>query len=322
MATTLPSDFKIYEDQFWSGYNETQAQQLIAFGAASNNALVLRSENIKGNFSQQSYMAHLADLVTRRDITSTSAATPLKLTMDEKVSVKLHRKVGPVDTTFTAFSMADLSMDEFSFILGQKAAQDVLADYLNSGLLALSAALSGVSGLVHDVSPGSISHSALNKAMSKMGDRAGAIRALVMHSVTYFDLVGQAIADKLFEVAGAVVYGGSPGTFGRPVVVTDSASLVESADYVILGLQESALEVVESQGRVLKIDDITGGENLVRRVQAEHAYNVGVKGFKWDMGNGGANPNASTLGTSSNWDKIATSVKDCAGFRLVVGAAA
>ena len=45
---------------------------------------------------------------------------------------------------------------------------------------------------------------------------------------------------------------------------------------------------------------------------------VGVKGFQWDTGNGGVNPTDANVGTSTNWDKVLTSIKDCAGVRIVV----
>jgi len=32
---------------------------------------------------------------------------------------------------------------------------------------------------------------------------------------------------------------------------------------------------------------------------------------------GGANPDATAIGTGSNWDKVATSNKDCAGVVLI-----
>jgi hypothetical protein len=61
---------------------------------------------------------------------------------------------------------------------------------------------------------------------------------------------------------------------------------------------------------------------LVVRVQAEYAYSLGIKGFKYDVANGGANPDATAVGTASNWDKVATDKKDLAGVILKCQAAA
>jgi hypothetical protein len=38
-----------------------------------------------------------------------------------------------------------------------------------------------------------------------------------------------------------------------------------------------------------------------------------VKGFKWDVSNGGANPADAALATGSNWDVASTSYKDFGG---------
>jgi hypothetical protein len=50
------------------------------------------------------------------------------------------------------------------------------------------------------------------------------------------------------------------------------------------------------------------------RLQGEFAFNVGLKGFQWDVTNGGANPTDSALGTGSNWDLIAADIKDTSGI--------
>jgi hypothetical protein len=61
---------------------------------------------------------------------------------------------------------------------------------------------------------------------------------------------------------------------------------------------------------------VTGIENIARRWQAEYAYNVEVKGFKWDVGVG-VNPTDANLGASSSWDQVASDDKQTAGVRLV-----
>ena len=62
------------------------------------------------------------------------------------------------------------------------------------------------------------------------------------------------------------------------------------------------------------LDEVTGLENLVVRLQGEFAYNLGVKGFKWDTANGGANPSDAAVGTGTNWDAAVSSYKDYAGI--------
>ncbi|MCY1184677.1 hypothetical protein D9M73_253910 [compost metagenome] len=114
---------------------------------------------------------------------------------------------------------------------------------------------------------------------------------------------------------------GTPVTLNRPVLVTDSDALIETAgsgsaattDYMTLGLTVDGLKVENTEEEELVIENVTGKENLITRLQGEFAYNMGVKGFKWDIANGGANPNDATLGTGSNWDAVRGSFKDFAG---------
>lgn len=82
----------------------------------------------------------------------------------------------------------------------------------------------------------------LTKGMRKYGDRFGRIALFVMHSSTYFDIIDQAIAAKIYEEAGVVVYGGQPGTLGKPVLVTDTAPID-----AIFGLLPNAVVITESQ---------------------------------------------------------------------------
>ena len=83
-----------------------------------------------------------------------------------------------------------------------------------------------------------------------------------------------------------------------------------------LGLVAGAVEVENSEQQEIVVQDVTGLENLVVRFQGEYAYNLGIMGFKWDMSNGGVNPDATAVATAGNWDSVATSFKDYAGVVL------
>jgi hypothetical protein len=82
---------------------------------------------------------------------------------------------------------------------------------------------------------------------------------------------------------------GTPVTLNRPVVIVDSASLKTQLnspdvdDYFTLGLTAGAVEVESTEEQEIVVQDVTGLENLVVRFQGEYAYNLGVKGFKWDV---------------------------------------
>lgn len=324
MADYLASNFKVYQEYMKTRAAETLQQQADGFNAAVNNAIILSTVEKAGDYEYESFFKDIASLVTRRDNTSVSAATKLSMAQDEFIRVKLNRKIGPVDQTRDSFRkiFARYSETEFAGILGGQIAVAQQLDMMNSGLLAARAALDNVSSnaMRYTIpSNGTITTAGMVSGLALMGDRADRIVAWVMHSKPYYDLVKEQIAAKIDGVANFNVQTGTPITLNRPVLVTDSASLKVTSgspavtDYYTLGLTASGVlcEVTETSDIV--IDDVTGLENIITRLQGEFAYNVGVKGFKYDVGNGAANPNATALGTGSNWDLAASDLKSVAG---------
>lgn len=329
MATSVASDFKIYQEQFFGGMTETLQQAADVFSASSNGAIALTTAQKVGEYEQESFFKTLAGLVSRQDITSTSAATAQKLVQDEIVRVKLHRKIGPVEVTRKAFLMTGQDPELASFILGQQTAQAAAESMLNAGLLATRAALANVAAVTNDVTGAavkSVTHSNLLKTLAKMGDKSSRVGAWVMHSQQFYDLAVQGVEDQIDGIASDIIRVVNVAGLGRPFIVTDSPSLIATADtpdsYFVLGLTPMALQLVLSEDQYVTSEEVTGGEQIVNRIQGEWAFNCGVKGFKWDISNGGANPADAALGTGSNWDKVATDDKDLAGVVLKCQAAA
>lgn len=324
MADYLASNFKIYQEYLKTRAAETLQQQADVFNAAVNGAIILRTVEKPGDYEYESFFKDIANLVSRRDNTSTSAATKLSMAQDEFVRVKLSRKIGPVDMARDAFRkwMGRYNPTEFSGILGEQIAVAQQLDMANSALLAARAALVNVSSgaLLNTIaSSGTITTNGLIDTLAKFGDRADRIVAWVMHSKPYYDLTKQQVTSNITGVSNFNVQTGTPVTLNRPVLVTDSDSLKVTSgspavtDYYTLGLTANGVlcEVTETNDVV--VDDVTGLEVLMTRLQGEFAYNLGLKGFKYDTANGGVNPNATAVGTGTNWDKAATYDKALAG---------
>jgi hypothetical protein len=324
MATTLASDLKIYEAQFQTGLTETLQQNVEAFNAASNGGIVLRSSEHKGNFEYGAFFKTIASLITRQDITSDSALTPTKIQQEENIAVKVHRKMA-TDLTYKAAKMAGISFDSMVFAHGQQFAKAMVTEMLNSGLLAARVALAQNADVTKDVTgetKKSVDHKYLLQTLSKFGDANDRIACWVMHSQQFFDLAVGSISDDVVNVADGVIRRVDVPGLGRPILITDSSALVASTDFFVLGLAQGGIDINESEGINQIIDQVTGLEQLVVRVQAEYGYSLGVKGYKWDVANGGANPDGTAVGTAGNWDKVATSTKDLAGVVLKCNAAA
>ena len=329
MANYLASNFKIYQEYLKTRAAETLQQQANGFNAAVNGAIVMRTVEKPGDYEYESFFKDITGLVSRRDNTSTSSAAKLSMAQDEFVRVKLSRKIGPVDMARDAFRkwVGHYSEMEFSGILGgQIAVAQQQLDMLNSSLLATRAALVNVGSgaMMHTISSnGTATTTGLVDTLAKMGDRADRIVCWIMHSKVYYDLVKQQIGANIDGVSNFNVQTGTPITLNRPVLVTDSASLAITSgspavtDYYTLGLTASGAlcEVTETDDIV--VDDVTGNEVLMVRLQGEFAYNIGVKGFQWDVTNGGGvNPNSTNLGTGTNWDKVVTDNKQVGGVVL------
>jgi len=325
MAISLPSDMKVYNEQFFAGYTERLERNLAAFNGNSNNAIILSSDVTNGQFIKESFLSKVSSLVTRRDLTSTSAADELKAAQGEIVKVDRSIKVGPVSFTDEALHKGNMGLDEMLFLLGEQAAEEVMKEHLDSVLYGMQGAFAVTAlanGLVQNSSTATITHAILNNGMAKLGDQANKLVAWVMHSSVYHELIGQAIADKIDTVASTTIYGGTPGTFGRPVVVTDSDALINNGSssvstdnvYLTYGLVAGAAEVQETRVGDVLIERVGGAENIYTRIQAEENFALGLKGMAFSTST--ANPTVAQLATNTNWTQVFTSLKALPGVQI------
>ena len=308
-GTGTKEGMKIYHEEFFAGMNEVVQQNSNVFNGASANAIRLVPRMLKGDYDRESFFKAIETIVSRRDTASVSDADIQKLEQGELQGVKLNRKIGPVYNTMDSFKKIQVDPREFSFVLGQQTGEEALRDYVNTGALSVSTAIQAMSPSMVEVASNSDKLTAqyLIKAMAKMGDRAQRIRAWVMHSKPWFDLMEGQVTDKVTNISDVVIYGGSPGTLGRPVIVTDSPYLVNyqtvtsgpaGDNYIVMGLTEDAVVMNQSEDESIMSDVLLGKENLIMQYQGEYAYNIRVKGFAFASS---LNPTAATLGTTGNW---------------------
>lgn len=326
MAIGLASDFTLYQEQFNGGLVETLVQNTAAFNAASMNTIRLTTRRSRGQYLQESFFTNISSLVTRQDTTAVTTVTDTALAQDENVSVKLNRKVGPVANTIDSFRKISQSLDGengdqiLSFKLGGMIGKAMQVEWLDRGLESMVAATLNQSALSDtDGAATTIVSDKLVDGLALFGDAANRINMWVMHSKPFYDLVKDQMAGGITNVADVNFASATPLTLGRPVLVTDSESLRSEGsptgdfDYYTLGLSVDGIVLEDSEEQVMHSEVVTGLESLVVRLQGEFAFNCGLKGYKWDISNGGANPTQATLTTGSNWDASATADKDRAG---------
>lgn len=336
MAIGKASDFKIYQEQFHTGVTEVLRQNAEVFNGASAGTILFSTMLHKGDYVQEAFWQELTNLISRRDTTSVAAATDQAMTQAEDVKVKLNRKIGPVAQTIDAFKKISADPEIMSFILGKQWGVAIMVEALNTALGAAVAAYgqdliagtgtTGNTGVIgtSPTAADTMTHSALVNGLAEFGDRSNMVSAFVMHPKVYHDLMKQSIADKIVDVAGVTINAGSVATLGKPVIVTQSSSLVSAAtggagqdEYLTLCLTPGAIQIEESEGRTIVSDLVTGLENLVMRYQGEYAYSLSLKGYAWDITNGGANPTSATVNTATNWDQIVTDDRSLGGSRIL-----
>lgn len=310
-------DFKIYDEQYFLGQSEVLQQYTDVFNAGSNGAIQLVTNSIKGDFEHQSFIKKVTGgTVSHRDITSTSAITAAKMEQDEMIAPKVNRRIGPNSNTLDQWKKINEDPRMFSYFYGRQTAEDMTADWLNTSVLAAVACFEAEdSNMVYNatgLSDKELRTEYLVRGLKLLGDRAQRIRAWVMHSHAFYELVEGQILDKVTNVADVVIYGGVPGSLGRPIIVTDSPALVDEQTtgndhYYTLGLTDSAIVCTQSEDQNVVSQIEVGKENLIMTIQGEFAYNARVKGFSF--GGSTPNPDDSVLGDPLNWEFMYHDVK-------------
>ena len=315
MAISDYQDFRIFNDEFYGAENEILEQFANAFNGGSQGALQLIRADKLGHFEEEAFFTSLgSSLVSRRDLTTITAATHLGLASDTWKSPKVNRKIGPVSNTLDSLKKIASSEEMFSFKLGQQVAKAKQLDFLNTiltcgvtcGLKQTSGGPSGNGTVIsHTTAGNTLRISYLIEAMAAMGDAQNLV-AWVMRSPGYYALMGEQAGNITDRLAGATIYEGTVGTLGLPVIVTDSPALVNAAGIGVgddsnytLGLTAGALTVSESEPSTVLADIPLGNENLFVTIQGEYAFNCSVKGYSYT--NTTENPTDAALGTGGNW---------------------
>lgn len=326
----IGTDVGQFAENFSLGEMETIAQNIGALSQAGGMFRVV-DQRFKGQHVYNNVRRRYAAGVSRRDPSSTSAATDIPVQATSDTRVKLKRTWGPFANTKDAWyeMIADAggSIEALAQSKGQEAGEDQVQDWLNTGLRACRAALVTDAENELDITGASTTtlHSgAIIDGAAKFGDAfMSRIVGWVGHSKAFFNLMkDQTVTLKTTGISDVSLAEGSVQTLGKPFIVTDSPSLKVTTGtgtaavtkYYTLALVAGAIHLDNSRPLDVAIDQITGLNNLVVRLQGEYDFNVGLKGFTWDVTNGGANPTDANVGLGTNWDRTGTSNKDLPGL--------
>lgn len=325
-----------------TGIIEGVSQNIDLFNAVSNNTIVLRDPVNRGGYNaDQIYFGTFEDFATRHKVASggTLSSADVKNVVDIATrAVKMNAKivVQQDEQFFRKGASGIQNIDDAAGIvrgaIEREFVRAAMKRQVNDCINGLQAAIRSQSTLVHDVSAAAgsagtngLTHSALNSMLAKMGDMRGSVRALVMGSESYRQLVDQNVGVALTGVSDLVLREGTTATYGLPVLVTDAPSLTATditssasspAEYVVLGLVPNASELTVTEAYSFDITKMTGQEIPSYEMFGRWAHELRLKGLSWKSASPD-NPTGAELGTTTSWEKKATNVKNCAGVALI-----
>lgn len=315
------SDMKVFNEYLKNTTVETIAQMVEKFNAASNGAIRLTPQGIDGDFLQESLWAGLHSAQRRVDRYATNnAQSATALAQVQANSVKVAGGFGPILWEPSQLSWIQKNPAEALEVISRNLSEAIMADQLNTAIAALVAAISNVAGATNDVSAtAGVTYGAINGAHAKFGDASGLLVAQVMTGEVFHKLVGQNLANaqQLFNSQSVNIV----DILGRPVIVTDAPALYSAAvadpaapaKQKVLSLADSAAIVHDGSDVVTSVQTSNGKERIETTFQADYSFGLGLKGYAWDIANGGKSPTNAELATGSSWDLFVNSVKSSAG---------
>jgi len=326
MAIGKASDFVVRNELFETLFVETLTQNVDILNQDGNGVIQLVTNEREGDYDKTRFFDRPSGGVSRRDTTDTSTSlTPSALTQDEVIGVKLNRKYGPFEQTRDAFKKIGGTPEDLTMILAPNMAEEAMKGMVNDAVSALVAALRNNSGVVYDYAAtganATIDHTALIRGRALFGDAFGRIRGWGMNGAAFHKLVEAQLSVASGNVGDFAVYEGQAGTLGLPAFVSDAPAFATAGDpgeYHVLGLVPNAAVLTVSEAPYMATDETILKENILYAFQGEYAFNLELKGYKWDISNGGANPSDAALATGSNWDKVVANDKDTAGIVIDV----
>lgn len=310
------TNMKVFNQQVQTATIETLAQMVEKFNAASANAIILTSQGFEGDYRFENFFASLHAAQRRVDRYGTNAsASATNLSQLQEIGVKVAGGFGPVQWEPAQLAWVQLNPAAAIEAISRNLSEAIMKDQLNSAIAAAVAAIEAQgSANVFDTGTGPITYVDINQAHAKFGDSSSLLVADIMDGAQYHSLVGQNLTNtqELFNYQGVLVV----EVLGKRVVVTDAPALRETgtgADVKVLSLVNGGATVYDGSDLITNIETSNGLERIVTTMQADYSFGVALKGFQWDTANGGKSPTDAELATGSNWDKVATSVKNTAG---------
>lgn len=314
------AQMQVFNDYVAPATIETLGQMVEKFNAASNGAIRLTTQGFSGDFLQESFFAAIHSAQRRVDrYAAQAAASATDLTQLKHSSVKVAGGFGPVRYEPGQMTWLTKPTAEGIEVASRNLAEAIMRDQLNTAIAALVAAIANQPTATNDVSAtAGINYVTMNAAHAKFGDRSGDLVAQIVTGSVYHKLIGANLTNtpQLFQAQGVRVV----DILGKAVIVTDAPALflagTPNKDFV-LSLAPDAAIVFDGSDMISNIQTNNGQTRIETTLQVDYTFGLGLKGYTWDETNGGKSPTDAEIATGSNWDKVATDIKNTAGVITV-----
>lgn len=330
----------VFNQQVQTAATEVIAQQLNAFNAASGGSIILTNGGAaSGDWMESTMWAAITNVVQRRDAYGNGDVAVKELTQLLERSVRADGRVGPIKVTPALMERLGKATAEAAATLATQASKGMIADYLNTTVNVLCAAIKANPKAYSDQTAATATTPTLigmQKACGLFGDAFGSLQAWIMDGLAYNDLVTGDIlknVEKLFTIGNVNIF---QDGFGRRFVVTDAPGLRDAtAGTTNLLCLSAGAAAVKASGLRMYDATVLLKENVQQVLQGEYDFVIGLKGYAWNnttaanpknTGDGGtavadkgASPSDAELVKPANWPLIVSDVKNTAGVMVTFG---
>jgi hypothetical protein len=314
------SNMVVYDTEIRTATIELLGQKLEAFNAASGGAIVLDANAWRGDYSRASFFQQLAGAQRRVDrYAANGAQAATDLSESEMIGVKVAGGFGPILFEPSQLTWLNESPESAIPVIAEGFADALLADQLNTAVGSGVAAVENVAALVNDVSAltagaGALQQTVLNGSHAKFGDMSGMLVTDIMTGAAYHKLIEKGLAngERLFESMNVTVQ----SILGKLIVVSDIPALAVAGTpnkTKVLSVVSQGIVVDNSSDIVTNLDTSNGKLRIETTWQADYSFGVKLKGYAWDVTNGGKSPSDANLFTGTNWDQVVADVKHTLG---------
>lgn len=334
MAVTNPSDLFIPEvSADYSSQAFVQSLELmnnLIGPVGSGSPIEIMNDpifGVEGQYFQRPIFKRVGStLVARRDVTSNSNTTPVNITGDNEIGVKVHRRIGPLNYTLDALNISRATPENFSAEVGKQIGEELALNMQHTIIATALGILAGVGSTVNTYSPWNatsrtnLSPAVLNATLNLMGDQRNKFKSgahIVTRSECVLDLTNDGIGRSYQGVGDRALQGAmNVNTLGMgdPLMVDDA--LLTTADagfdkYTTILFGAGAMQIWFTKPLTMyPVFQNTLPEQVEMRIRGDADFALGTHGAKYDSTNGGANPTDATIATSTNWDSTYTSAKE------------